>query len=140
MADSPTPETLAGLRYARATSIAFGAFLITWGVFGTGRWEGHGYHAAVVAQAIFFVLFGALLLLPWKRIATTKHWRPLFALVCVMCVIFGFVMVCEVMALNYIADANRTKPGPPILQGIQLFIALGQIPILIFLRRPELLD
>lgn len=137
---TPSPESLVGVRYARIGSIGFGAFMIAWGVFGMGRWEGHGYHAAVVAQAVFFVLFGALLLLPWKRLGETKYWKPLFALVCVMCVIYGFVMVCEVMALNYIADGMHTKAKPPVLQGIQLFIALGQIPTLLFFRKPELLD
>jgi hypothetical protein len=49
-------------------------------------------------------------------------------------------MVCEVMALNYIADGMHTKAKPPVLQGIQLFFALGQIPTLLFFRKPELLD
>ncbi len=134
------PETLSGVRYARIAGFAFGAFMVVWGVFGMGRWEGHGYHVAVVAQAAFFVAFGALLLLPWRRLGGTQYWKPLFALVSVMCVIYGFVMVCEVMALNYIADGMHMKAKPPVLQGIQLFIALGQIPTLLFFRKPELLD
>lgn len=137
---SASPETLAGVKIARRGGIAFGVFLLIWSVLGAHRWDGHGYEKIAFAESVFFAAYGALLLLPWSKLNTSRHWGRLFALVCVFGVAFSFVMVCEVMALNYIADGMKLKAKPPVFQGIQLFFALGQIPTLLFFRRPELLD
>lgn len=135
-----TPETLLGVFLARLGGIAFGVFLLVWSVLGAHRWDGHGYEKLALAESVFFAVFGIVLLLPWKKINASRHWGKLFALVCVLCVAFAFVMVCEVMALNYIAAGEKRKAFPPVFQGIQLFFALGQIPTLLFFKKPELLD
>jgi hypothetical protein len=44
------------------------------------------------------------------------------------------------MAKNYIAKAAKTKARIPVFQAILLFAALGQIPTLLFVRKPELVD
>jgi hypothetical protein len=59
---------------------------------------------------------------------------------CVAAVIFAFAMISEVMAKNYIANAQKQKARIPVFQAILLFVSLGQIPITLFSRRPELLD
>lgn len=133
----PVPD---GVRYARIAGILFGVFLLYRSVFGMKQWEGHGHESLVHAQAAFFAVYGVVLLLPWKRLGATRAWKYLFTLVCLLCVLFAFVMVIEVMALNYIAAAAHVKARPPAFQGTLLFAALGQIPTLLFLRRPELLD
>ena len=137
---SASPETLQGVRLARLGGIAFGVFLIGLSVLGAHRWDGCRYENLALAESVFFAVFGGVLLLPWKKINESRHWGKLFALVCVLCVAFAFVMVCEVMALNYIAAGLKTKAKPPVFQGIQLFFALGQIPTLLFFKKPELLD
>lgn len=140
MSDLTSKKPVSGVILARRGGIAFGVFLLVWSVLGAHRWDGHGYEKIAFAECVFFAVFGAVLLLPWSRLNTSRHWGKLFALVCVLGVAFAFVMVCEVMALNYIADDAKKKAIPPVFQGIQLFFALGQIPTLLFFRRPELLD
>jgi len=58
----------------------------------------------------------------------------------VAAVVFAYAMISEVMAKNYIATAAKTKARLPVFQAILLFASLGQIPIHLFVRRPDLLD
>lgn len=98
------------------------------------------FPAALRAEAWFFVGYAVLLFLPWRRIADGRVWRALFALLCVASVVFAMAMICEVMAKNYIAQNAHLKAKIPVFQAILLFLALGQIPLELFSRRPELLD
>jgi hypothetical protein len=67
-------------------------------------------------------------------------WRWLFSLLCVASVVFAMAMICEVMAKNYIAQNAHLKAKIPVFQAVLLFLSLGQIPIELFSRKPELLD
>ena len=54
--------------------------------------------------------------------------------------LFAFAMISEVMAKNYLAAAQHQKARLPVFQAILLFLSLGQIPVALFTRKPDLLD
>lgn len=95
---------------------------------------------ALRAESWFFIAYAGLLFLPWSRLESRKAWNALFALLCVASVLFAFAMICEVMAKNYIAQNAHLKAKIPVFQAVLLFLGLGQIPIALFSRKPELLD
>lgn len=135
-------EALDGTRYARYISIAFGVFLLVWSVAGRrplyerhGWWDGFAHFEPFVHAT-----FGAVLLLPWKKIAAGPHWKKFLGLLGFMAFVYAFMLITEVMALNYLAKDIGTKAKPPVIQSMMLFGALGQLPTFIFFRKPELLD
>ena len=98
------------------------------------------FPVALRAESWFFIAYAGLLFLPWRRIESRKAWNTLFSLLCVASVVFAFAMICEVMAKNYIAQNAHLKAKIPVFQAVLLFLGLGQIPIELFSRKPELLD
>jgi hypothetical protein len=147
-------STLRGVRYARWASYLFAAVIFFLAVLELNqglnlgfvhlppRWKPADvtFPLALHIECGFFIFYGALIALPWEKIQSDALWKKLFALICVASVIFAFAMISEVMAKNYVASAAKTKARLPVFQAILLFSALGQIPILLFVRRPELLD
>jgi predicted ferric reductase len=146
--------TARGLIYARwatygfAVLIIFLALLELSGGFSLAgltippRWkpETVTFPVALNLENYFFIFFGLVILIPLEKIKEYKYWKIIFAVVCVAAVVFAFAMISEVMAKNYIANAAKTKARLPVFQAILLFASLGQIPIHLFVRRPELLD
>ena len=98
------------------------------------------FPVALQVECWFFFLYAALLLTPWQRTASDRRWWLGFAILSVASVLFAFAMISEVMAKNYIANAQKQKARIPVFQAILLFVSLGQIPIALFSRKPELLD
>ena len=147
-------STLRGLNYARMASYGF-AFLIIFlailelsgglsfvGINIPPRWkpETVTFPLALGLENYFFLFFGFLILIPLEKIKEDKHWKIVFGILCLAAVFFAFAMISEVMAKNYIAVAAKTKARLPVFQAALLFLSLGQIPIHLFVRRPELLD
>ena len=142
------------LRYGRSIAILFGVLCLGLGinelvggiVLGPlqlpPRWAPAviTFPQALRAESWFFIAYAILLFLPWRRIADEKVWKGLFALLCVASVVFALAMICEVMAKNYIAQNAHVKAKIPVFQAVLLFLGLGQIPIELFSRKPELLD
>ncbi len=149
-----TNATSRGLIYARwacngfAILIIFLATLELLGGFTLGgftippRWkpETVSFPFALSLENYFFLLFGFFILVPWEKIKENKNWKMAFTIICFASLLFAFAMISEVMAKNYIATAAKTKARLPVFQAILLFASLGQIPIHLFVRRPELLD
>lgn len=147
-------STLRGILYARRASYLFGFFIIILAIlefsggFQLGSWtipprwkpETVTFPLALLLENCFFVFLGVLILLPWEKIKQDRHWNIIFGILCLAAVVFAFAMISEVMAKNYIANAAKTKARLPVFQAILLFASLGQIPTLLFVRRPELLD
>jgi hypothetical protein len=146
--------TTRGLIYARWATYGFAFFIIFLAVlefsggFSLGgltippRWkpETVSFPLALSAENYFFIFFGLVILIPLEKIKDEKQWRIIFGVLCVAAVVFAFAMISEVMAKNYIATAAKTKARLPVFQAILLFASLGQIPIHLFVRRPDLLD
>jgi hypothetical protein len=147
-------KTLQSIRYARWSSLAFAALCVGLGVlelvggFNLGplhlppRWNPAfvTFPVALQVECWFFFFFATLLVLPWQRTPNDRTWRVGFTVLCVAAFIFAFAMISEVMAKNYIANAQKMKARIPVFQAILLFVSLGQIPIALFSRKPELLD
>lgn len=146
--------TTRGLIYGRWATYGFACFIIFLAVlefsggFSLGgltispRWkpETVSFPLALHVENCFFIFFGLLILIPLEKIKDDKQWRIIFGIICVAAVVFAFAMISEVMAKNYIANAVKAKARLPVFQAILLFASLGQIPIHLFVRRPDLLD
>jgi hypothetical protein len=142
------------IRYGRIIAVMFGGLCLGLGlnelngglVLGSlhipPRWNPAvvTFPVALRAESWFFVAYAGLLFLPWRSLRNPKLWQWLFALLCVASVAFAFMMICEVMAKNYIAQNAHLKAKIPVFQAILLFLSLGQIPLELFSRKPELLD
>ena len=142
------------IRYGRIITVLFGTLCLALGVneliggFQIGslqvppRWNPAvvTFPQALRAESWFFIAYAGLLFLPWGRLESRKAWNALFSLLCVASVLFAFAMICEVMAKNYIAQNAHLKAKIPVFQAVLLFLGLGQIPIRLFSRKPELLD
>jgi hypothetical protein len=142
------------IRYGRIIAVAFGLLCLGLGIngllggFNLGplhippRWDPAvvTFPVALRAESWFFIAYAGLLFLPWRSLRNPKLWQWLFALLCVTSVAFAFMMICEVMAKNYIAQNAHLKAKIPVFQAILLFLSLGQIPLELFSRKPELLD
>jgi hypothetical protein len=142
------------IRYGRIIAVAFGLLCLGLGIngllggFSVGplhippRWDPAvvTFPVALRAESWFFIAYAGLLFLPWRSLRNPKLWQWLFALLCVASVAFAFMMICEVMAKNYIAQNAHLKAKIPVFQAILLFLSLGQIPLELFSRKPELLD
>ena len=149
-----TDNSAQRLRYGRSIAILFGVLCLGLGInelvggIALGplqlppRWAPAviTFPQALRAESWFFIAYAILLFLPWRRIADEKVWKGLFALLCVASVVFALAMICEVMAKNYIAQNAHVKAKIPVFQAVLLFLGLGQIPIELFSRKPELLD
>lgn len=147
-------RTELSIRYARWATLAFAALCVWLGAleliggFDLGplhippRWNPAyvTFPNALRVECAFFFAFAGLLFAPLHRVSDERVWRRWFAVLCLAAVAFAFAMISEVMAKNYIAAAQKMKARIPVFQAILLFCALGQIPVALFLRKPELLD
>lgn len=142
------------IRYGRIIAVLFGVLCLGLGVnelvggLALGplqlppRWAPAviTFPGALRAESWFFIAYAGLLFLPWRRIESRQTWNWLFGLLCVASVVFALSMICEVMAKNYIAQNAHLKAKIPVFQAVLLFLGLGQIPLELFSRKPELLD
>ena len=135
----PAPETLAGLRYARWAGIVVGLVLVGYGPYTV-------FQAATAAgpahflRAAAYVLFGAWILYPWHRARSSRVFGWGFGILCGLAVIFVFLMIVSVI-FDYMAAAQRDERlGVPGFEGTLIFFSLMQIPVQLFLRRPDLME
>jgi len=152
------PEnTRKGLHYSRAAGVATGLFLIAWVPFNAWRWQGQAPAGLLEFEAVYFVIFGLILALPWGKIARGNAWRPLFILLCVLTVGFGFLMVVDLMFQYILASGEMegvqgaslynlesgkgpSRVAPPAFQSMIVFISFLQAPTIYFLRHPRALS
>ena len=142
------------IRYGRIIAVLFGMLCLGLGINELNgglvigplhvppRWNPAivTFPASLRAESWFFIAYAGLLFLPWRRIRNVRLWNGLFSLLCVASVVFALAMICEVMAKNYVAQNAHLKAKIPVFQAILLFLGLGQIPLELFSRKPELLD
>ena len=142
------------IRYGRLIALGFGVFCFAMalnellGGLSLGpvrippRWDPAvvTFPGALRAESWFLIAYAGLLFLPWRSIVSSKVWSRLFVVLCVASLIFAFAMISEVMAKNYVAQAAGMKARIPVFQAVLLFLCLGQIPLELFSRKPELLD
>lgn len=123
--------------YSRAVGVACGLFLIAWIPFNAERWQGQAPGGLLGLEAVYFLIYGVLLALPWSKITGQKLWRGLFTALCVLSIGFGFLMVVDLMFLYMLAAEQAKKVAPPAFQSLLLFTALIQAPTVLFVRYPR---
>ncbi|MEM8549413.1 MAG: hypothetical protein AAGF10_01350 [Verrucomicrobiota bacterium] len=132
-------KRLKGIAYARAAGVAVGVFLIFWAPFNALRWAGQGPSVLLSFALLFFITYGALLAMPWQRLRSERVFRFFFGVLIAFSIAFGFVMVIDLIYQYMLAAEFADKPAPPAFQGMLVFAALMQVPVVLFARRPELL-
>lgn len=124
-----------GLRYARWGGHVLTALLWAIGMAALVKGEG----AFELFKGIYFVAYGIVVSLPYGRMSD-KSWRWSYGLLVGLSALFVFVMVAVVM-FAYMAAAERgERLGIPGFEGTLIFLALLQVPVVLFQRKPELLD
>ncbi|MFP4069984.1 MAG: hypothetical protein ACLFVC_07370 [Opitutales bacterium] len=133
---SPAETQQPGLRYARWAGCALGAVLLISAVatLTTGNIE-----TFPLIRSLYSLLYGAVLVLPFSRFEDPT-WKWTYGLLVALSAGFVFLMIASVM-FDYMAAAERgERLGVPGFEGLLLFIALLQVPVLLFQRKPDLLD
>ncbi|MGZ0656989.1 hypothetical protein ACWPKO_04860 [Coraliomargarita sp. W4R53] len=128
-------STARGLRYARFAGYVLAVLLGTLGVSalikGTGTFD--------MFQGVYFLVYAVVLCVPFKRISDSS-WRWAYGLLVGLSALFVFVMIAVVM-FAYMAAADRgERLGIPGFEGMLIFFALLQVPVVLFQRKPDLLD
>jgi hypothetical protein len=132
----PTPQIPDGVRYARYAGHALGLILICMAILSAIRGL-QGIFGNL--KAAYFIVYAVVLNIPFTRISEYR-WKPIYALLVVCSAAFVFIMVVSVM-FSYIEAADRgERLGVPGLEGTLIFIALLQVPAVLFQRKPDLLD
>ena len=126
--------------YARAAGTGLGIFYLGWAVPSFLRWGDYGPTALFAAEAVFLFLFGLFMAAPWRWIRSAKLWHYCFIFFVFLGCLFPFIIVVETLFQHVLAAQIEAKPPSPGFPGLQLFIGLMQLPAVLFLRRPELLD
>ena len=141
--DSPNPDhtvnpaTLRGLSCARWAGHVLALVLIVFGLVGLTASEPVG--GFDLFKCIYFILYGVVLSLPFAKMVDAR-WKPCYILLVALSALFVFVMVVAVM-FAYMAAADRgERLGVPGLEGTLIFLALLQVPVVLFQRKPDLLD
>lgn len=133
-------QRMRGISYARAAGIGLGLFFLAWAPATLLRWDGQGPGGWLIFQTCFLTAYGVMLAMPWSRIKPARLWKYCFGILIALSLCFTFVMVIDVLFLHSLAAETMTKPPPPAFPGLQIFFGLMQVPAVLFLRKPELLD
>lgn len=133
---SINPSTAKGLSYARWAGRILGAVLIIWGLASVTSDSGQVFNTI---KGVYFLALGIVVNLPFQRLPKSL-WKWSYISLCALSAGFVFVMVVSVM-FAYMELAERgEKLGVPGLEGTLVFLALLQPPVVLFQRKPDLLD
>jgi hypothetical protein len=125
-----------GVRYARLTGRLLGVFLICMGTLSLVASLSGSFDCF---KAVYFVVYGSLLNLPFDRMAK-RPWKWSFGLLIASSIAFVFVMIISVIFDYMAADARGERLGVPGFEGTLIFFALLQVPAVLFQRNPDLLN
>ena len=127
-------STALGLRYGRIAGQVLALLLLILGLSalfkGTGVFE--------TFKGVYFIAYGIVLSLPFARLSD-KSWRWGFGLLVGLSALFVFVMVVVVIFAYMASDARGERLGVPGFEGTLIFLALLQVPVVLFQRKPDML-
>ena len=124
-----------GLRYGRIAGCAMAAILSVGGISALLKGEG----VFELFKGSYFIVYALTISLPYTRM-TDRAWNRCFILLSGLSALFVFVMVAVVI-FAYMAAADRgERLGVPGFEGTLIFLALLQVPVVLFQRKPDLLD
>ena len=128
-------STALGLRYGRIAGHVLTLLLLTLGlsalVKGSGVFE--------TFKGVYFIAYGIVLSLPFGRLSD-RSWRWGFGLLVGLSALFVFLMVVVVIFAYMASDARGERLGVPGFEGTLIFLALLQVPVVLFQRKPDMLD
>ena len=124
-----------GLRYARIAGYVLALLLLILGL--SALFKGAG--AFEIFKGVYFIAYGIVISLPFARL-TDKFWRLGFGLLVGLSALFVFVMVVVVIFAYMASDARGERLGVPGFEGTLIFLALLQVPVVLFQRKPDMLD
>ena len=84
--------------------------------------------------------FGLFLLLPWRSIVEKTKGTGSLIVFTVTTGVFIFYLVINTLLRIITMIEVGLRPGVPAFEGVLVFLILMQVPVLVFIRRPELLD
>ena len=124
-----------GLCYGRIAGCAMAAILSVGGISALLKGEG----VFELFKGSYFIVYALTIILPYTRM-TDRAWNRCFILLSGLSALFVFVMVAVVI-FAYMAAADRgERLGVPGFEGTLIFLALLQVPVVLFQRKPDLLD
>lgn len=135
-------HTLQGIFYSRICGTLCGLALIGLGIARIFGEHATAPHVFMQASGITWIVLGALLAFPWKRIHeyNDKLWKRLYALLIFFAVAFVFTMIVKIMYDYMAADQLQQRLGVPGFEGTLIFVTLIQVPTILFVRKPTLLS
>ena len=129
-------QTIDGLRYARWAGHFLGILLIGLAVKNLVSGSMDTFTAI---QTVYFILYGLMLNIPFTKVSDAS-WKLVFGALVLVSVLFVFLMIATVM-FAYMAAADRgERLGVPGFEGTLIFLALMQVPVVLFQRKPDMLD
>ena len=124
-----------GLRYGRLAGLVLSLLLLVLGI----RALAGGQGSFEIFKGLYFAFYAIVISLPYARMSDTT-WRRCYGLLVGLSALFVFVMVAVVMFAYMAADARGERLGVPGFEGTLIFLALLQVPVVLFQRKPDLLD
>lgn len=128
-------STVRGLRYARMAGMAMSLLLLVLGVSalikGSGTFD--------LFKGSYFVVYGVVLGLPFGRLPE-RVWRGCYGALAVLSGLFVFIMIAVVMFAYMAAADQGDRLGVPGFEGSLIFFSLLQVPVVLFQRKPDMLD
>lgn len=130
------PHTVRGLNYARWSGHFLSLLLIVMGLVG---FTASSLTTFELFKSAYFLIYGIVLSLPFAKMSD-QNWKRCYILLVALSALFVFVMVAVVMFAYMAADARGERLGVPGFEGTLIFLALLQVPVVLFQRKPDLLD
>ena len=84
-------------------------------------------------------LISAWMLFPWVKARSSRLWRTGMIGICILSFFFVFLLIGNVMVDAMAAAEVGEKLGVPGFEGTLMFLALSQIPAMLFERHPEMM-
>ena len=128
-------STALGLRYGRIAGHILTLLLFILGL--SALFKGAGVFETF--KGVYFIAYGIILSLPYTRLSD-KSWSWGFGLLVGPSALFVFVMVVIVIFAYMASDARGERLGVPGFEGTLIFLALLQVPVVLFQRKPDMLD
>jgi len=124
-----------GLRYGRIAGHVLTLLLITLGLSALAKGSG----VFDIFKGAYFIAYGIVISLPFAHLSD-KFWRWGFGVLVGFSALFVFVMVVVVIFAYMASDARGERLGVPGFEGALIFLALLQVPVVLFQRKPDMLD
>jgi hypothetical protein len=128
-------STILGLRYGRIAGHVLTLLLLTLGL--SALIKGSGIFEAF--KGVYFITYSIVISLPFTRLSD-KSWSWGFGLLVGLSALFVFLMVVVVIFAYMASDARGERLGVPGFEGTLIFLALLQVPVVLFQRKPDMLD